>query len=98
MFFRTIYYLLVLVLVITALRYVIGSVARALHGFLASTGSNPSGTKQASGPREAGELKRDPVCGTFVPVTSSVTETIGGEVVHFCSVACRDRYKHTAAG
>jgi len=93
--FRTIYYLLVLVFVITALRYVIGSIARALHGFLASTGSDPSGTRQASDPRAAGELKRDPVCGTFVPVTSSVTETIGGEVVHFCSVACRDMYKHT---
>ncbi len=39
-----------------------------------------------------GELKKDPVCGTFVAVSTSVKKTVHGEVVHFCSEACRDKY------
>ena len=91
------YNLLFLVLVITALRYVIGSIARSFSRFIASAGSNPSNPAQAPRPRDAEELKRDPVCGTFVPVTSSITKTVGGEVVHFCSAACRDRALAAAA-
>jgi YHS domain-containing protein len=41
----------------------------------------------------AGELKREPVCGTFVSTAASVKKTAGGEVIHFCSEACRDKYK-----
>jgi len=51
-----------------------------------------------SSPREqsAGELKRDPVCGTYVAVTSSIKTTEKGEVLHFCSTACRDKYQRVA--
>lgn len=40
-----------------------------------------------------GELKKDPVCGTFVSVDVSVTKRIDGQTVHFCSAACRDKYR-----
>lgn len=40
-----------------------------------------------------GELKKDPVCGTYVSVDTSVTKKINGEFVHFCSTACRDKYR-----
>jgi YHS domain-containing protein len=40
-----------------------------------------------------GELKKDPVCGTFVSVDASVTKRVNGELVHFCSPACRDNYR-----
>ncbi len=39
-----------------------------------------------------GELKKDPVCGTYVSTAVSVTEMVHGQVVHFCSKECRDRY------
>jgi YHS domain-containing protein len=38
-------------------------------------------------------LKKDPVCGTFVSVDASVTKRVHGELVHFCSPACRDKYR-----
>jgi YHS domain-containing protein len=49
-------------------------------------------------PREqlGGELKQDPVCGTFVAVSSSIKGTVNGEVIHFCSTACRDKYQRVA--
>ena len=40
-----------------------------------------------------GELKKDPVCGTYVSTGASVTRTVGGEVLHFCSKECRDKYR-----
>ncbi|HWB82747.1 MAG TPA: hypothetical protein VG675_01320 [Bryobacteraceae bacterium] len=40
-----------------------------------------------------GELKKDPVCGTYVAESASVTRTFNGQVVHFCSKECRDKYR-----
>jgi len=40
----------------------------------------------------SGELKKDPVCGTYVSTATSVTRTVHGQVLHFCSKECRDKY------
>jgi YHS domain-containing protein len=37
-------------------------------------------------------LVRDPICGTHVDETLSVPLGDQGEVLHFCSMACRDAY------
>jgi uncharacterized protein len=85
---RLLLYPLLAVLLITLLRYVIGSIGKAFSEFVAPR------TKEATGRAQlVGELKKDPVCGTYVPVTTSVKKTVGGEVIHFCSAACRDRYR-----
>lgn len=49
-------------------------------------------------PREqlGGELKQDPVCGTFVAVNSSIKRTVNGQVFYFCSTDCRDKYSRVA--
>ena len=40
-----------------------------------------------------GELKKDPVCGTYVSPEVSVSTRTKGETVYFCSAACRDKYR-----
>ena len=40
-----------------------------------------------------GELKKDLVCGTYVSAGASVTRTVNGELLHFCSNECRDKYR-----
>jgi YHS domain-containing protein len=40
-----------------------------------------------------GELKKDPVCGTYVSTALSVTRKVDGEMVHFRSKECRDKYR-----
>ena len=40
-----------------------------------------------------GELKKDPVCGTYISAALSVTRKVNGEMVHFCSKECRDKYR-----
>ena len=39
-----------------------------------------------------GELKKDPVCGTYVSAAASLTRSVNGETFHFCSPECRERY------
>jgi len=58
-----------------------------------SPGSVATSPRQAPREQSGGELKKDLVCGTFVAVSSSIKRNVGGEVVHFCSTACRDKYQ-----
>jgi YHS domain-containing protein len=37
-------------------------------------------------------LHQDPVCGTYVAAGSSFRKICNGEVFHFCSEECRDKY------
>ncbi len=89
---RTVLYLLISIFLITFLRFVIGIIGKAFSEFVQPSQPNSSGPQPR--PREiVGELKRDPVCGTYVAAATSVKKTVGGEVLHFCSEACRDKYK-----
>jgi YHS domain-containing protein len=85
---RGILFLLIAIIAVTFLRMVIGLVMRSMSQALAPEKAEGRG-------REAirGELKRDPICGTYVAASASIKKTVGKEVVHFCSPTCRDRYK-----
>jgi len=63
-----------------------------LFGSLRSVTRQQRPPKQES-PMQASELKKDPVCGTYVSTAASVTRTVNGKVVYFCSVECRDKYR-----
>jgi YHS domain-containing protein len=39
-----------------------------------------------------GELRKDPVCGTYVSTSLGVTRKVKGELVYFCSEQCRDKF------
>jgi YHS domain-containing protein len=48
------------------------------------------------GPRDVpaiGELKKDPVCGTYVSAAASITRTVNGKTLHFCSEDCSRKYR-----
>ena len=44
------------------------------------------------GPTVGGELKKDPVCGTYVSTSLGLSRTVKGETVYFCSKECRDKF------
>ncbi|HTQ54414.1 MAG TPA: hypothetical protein VMI94_08140 [Bryobacteraceae bacterium] len=66
-----------------------------LRSFFATWNSQvaPSDKRQAPRVSRGGELKKDPVCGTYVSTEVAVTSRVNGETVHFCSAACRDKYR-----
>ena len=39
-----------------------------------------------------GEMVKDPVCGSYVEVDSSIKVRNGKKVYHFCSYDCRQKY------
>jgi YHS domain-containing protein len=92
--FRLIVILLAGILLITVLRAIIGIIMRGFTEMVKSDGDT------AAAPRGkppdvpvAGELKRDPVCGTFVSMATSLKKTAEGQTVYFCSAECRDKYQ-----
>jgi len=89
--FRLFFRFIVLLVIFAIIRYIVSSVSR----LFSQAGNPPAQRPSAQDPSAsaAGELKQDPVCGTFVPTATSVKKTINGELVHFCSAACRDKFK-----
>jgi YHS domain-containing protein len=51
---------------------------------------NSSG--EVPGQNLARRLVRDPMCGMHVDETLSIPMREGDELLHFCSIACRDAY------
>jgi len=88
--FRNAFRLLIFLAVAFFIRRVIAMVMGEFSK-LANEGKTPSGS--APRPQTTGELKKDPVCGTFVAVASSIKRDVNGQVIHFCSTACRDKYQ-----
>jgi YHS domain-containing protein len=91
--FRVIFYLLVTVVLITVLKSVVGIVLKGVSEAMKPGSTNPG----AAPPRPnqvplTGELKKDPVCGTYIAAATSIREKLGGQTFHFCSPECRDKY------
>jgi YHS domain-containing protein len=90
---RLLFRLIILVVIFALIRYVVTTVARVFSQVMRPQAQQPPPRQQAPGSGVSGELKQDPVCGTFVATASSVKKTVNGELLHFCSVACRDKFK-----
>jgi YHS domain-containing protein len=88
---RGLFRFIALLVFFAVIRYVIVTVARFFSQAMGA------GTTASNAPTEAapvrGEFKKDPVCGTFVSTGSSVKQMVNGELVHFCSTTCRDKFR-----
>jgi YHS domain-containing protein len=89
--FRFLFWLLVVSWSVWLLRRVFGSVLQnAAPTPTPEQQENASNSAQMPGtPRR---LVRDPVCGMHVDETLSIPMREGDELLHFCSIACRDAY------
>lgn len=91
MIFRIVAFALLLVVIISILRAVIGLAAKAFSELVLPSRNSPGSPRAPEIPL-SGELKRDPVCGTYISAASAFKKTVNGEVVYFCSAACRDKH------
>jgi YHS domain-containing protein len=65
-----------------------------LRSLFASRGVSRSNSEpERRAPAQAGELKKDPVCGTYVSTATGLTRMVDGKPVYFCSEQCRDKYR-----
>ena len=67
-----------------------------LRGAMPAAQANQDAARSESGDPQDGaaarRLVRDPVCGMHVAEVLAVPLGEDGELVHFCSLACRDKY------
>ena len=86
---RFLFWLLVVSWSVWLLRRVFGSL-------LQNNTSAPQQPGDAGGEAQTSKagrrLFRDPVCGMHVDETLSIPMREGDELLHFCSIACRDAY------
>jgi YHS domain-containing protein len=86
--FRAIAYLIATVLIISVLRAVIGVILKGFNDLFRASDPQPKRPTVPAG----GELKKDPVCGTFISAATSIQKTVGQQTYYFCSVECRNRF------
>jgi YHS domain-containing protein len=89
--FRALVYILVSLLLLTFIRSVVGLIMKTMSELMGT--SKPPSTPQPKAAPQGGKLRRDPVCGTYIPESTAVQLKVRGETLHFCSTACRDKYK-----
>ena len=90
--FRAIFYLLLTVVVITVAKSIIGIVLKGVSEAMKPGAGTPSSPRPSDQVPLTGELKKDPLCGTYIAAATSVKEKVGGQTFHFCSQSCRDKY------
>ncbi len=95
--FRVIFYLLLTVVLVSVMKSIIGIVLKGFTEAMKSGSGTPGAPRVSNQVPLTGELKTDPVCGTYIAAASAIKEKVGGQVVHFCSQECRDKYVATLA-
>ncbi|MDR3699055.1 MAG: hypothetical protein P4L56_05425 [Candidatus Sulfopaludibacter sp.] len=71
------------------------SIAKSfLRGLGAAFKPGPRPAAPANPPtvQSGGELKKDPVCGTYVSTSTSLSRMVNGQAVYFCSDECRRKF------
>jgi YHS domain-containing protein len=100
--FRALIELIVTIIIAMAARAILGSVMKgfansARTGFSQGGAANtPPQPPPPQRPREresvAGELHKDPVCGTYVAESTQFQRRSGRENFYYCSEACKDKH------
>jgi YHS domain-containing protein len=88
---RAIAYLIASVLVISVVRSIIRIVLKGFADLFHPASQPQKGPVMPVVPA-GGELKKDPVCGTFISNATVIQKRVGGETYYFCSTECRDKF------
>jgi YHS domain-containing protein len=89
---RALAYLIASVLVIGVVRSIIGIVLKGFADLFHPPESAQTSPRAPAVP-VGGELRKDPVCGTFISTSTAIQKRVSGEIYYFCSPECRDKFK-----
>lgn len=85
---RAILFLIGFLLFVSVARSVLTIIGKGLTGMGKVDHQAPATPASNS----AGELKKDPVCGTFISTATAFQKFARGETHYFCSPKCRDEF------
>ncbi len=87
---RALLYSLIGLLALAFMRMAMGVIMKGAGDLFNSPPEESAGATNM--PPAGGELKRDPVCGTYVPATTKFTAQASGHAYYYCSKDCRDKH------
>jgi YHS domain-containing protein len=97
--FRALLELVVTILIAFVARAVLSSVMKGFGAAASNAFQQQQQPRSGGGPAEppkeaprAGELHKDPVCGTYVSEATSFRRQLSGKTVYYCSDACRQKH------
>ena len=100
--FRLLLELVITILGVMVARAVIASIMKGIasstaEAFRRQQTGTPSGPQSGSAPvnrdvPRAGDLHKDPVCGTYVSEASGFKRQSGGQTFYYCSKDCREKH------
>src|SRR5262245_26533814 len=103
MLIRVIEFLVGLMVVLSMIRSVVGFVTKMYTGQSDTSPQHSSQQRAGNSSRppsspnssttSGGELKKDPVCGTFISTATAFQKYASGQTHYFCSTECRDKFK-----
>jgi YHS domain-containing protein len=64
-----------------------------LQGFIEGTRASTSKKESGRSGVKMGRMEKDPVCGMYVDVATSIEATFEGTPKYFCSTECLNKYK-----
>ncbi|SPE36221.1 TRASH domain protein [Candidatus Sulfopaludibacter sp. SbA3] len=88
LFVELVFPILVFLLILSIAKSFLRGIRTAFHASTQPMGRPAPPTVQAGG-----ELKKDPVCGTYVSTAASLSRTVNGQTVYFCSDECSRKYR-----
>jgi YHS domain-containing protein len=68
------------------------AILKKVVGRMAGGASTPETPREVPNNAVNHRLVRDPVCGVHVAEGRALAVKQGGEILHFCSAECRDKY------
>jgi hypothetical protein len=94
--FRVIFGIIVSLFMISLLRMIMGAISREVGGSgarqqTAQQPRHPNSTPPPAAPA-GGELRKCPTCGAYHAHTNIAAKTKTGELMHFCSLPCREKF------
>lgn len=87
---RLVLFLIAISVIRSVLRFIQGLGIRMRMQTRTRVNRSAAGSSDAPG---ATMLRQDPVCGTYVAIDASLKRIVNGQVVHFCSAECRDKFR-----
>ena len=98
--FRFLFWLLVVSWAVALLKKLVGWMVRsATQNAESASQREPEISRNSGGAVGVSRrLVRDPVCGAHVAEVLAIPLRASGELIHFCSVQCRDQYLLTNPG
>ena len=100
--FRALLEILFTIAIVLIARAVLTSIfrgiARASADSLGRQAQAPGnrGSEAPSESKISGELRKDPVCGTYVAESAALKRQAGGQTFYYCSETCREKHSLVA--